>query len=200
MSAVPLVPSRSARARSRRRFIELAGAAGAAAFVSTGLNLVVSRAPSLFAAGGNVEALVLNCFDFRLVNEVGFLLGEHGLTNRYDQVVLAGATLGIGTDRYPAWAQTFWEHLQLAIELHGIKRVIAIDHRDCGAYRVTYNKDFVKSPDEETAIHTKVMTEFRDQVKRKQPSLEVELLLMHLDGHVQPIGEGIVVPDSGRGH
>jgi hypothetical protein len=179
------------RSFGRRRFLELAGTAGAAAVIATGLNLGLSRVPSLFAAGGgDVEALVLSCMDFRLVNEVGFLLNEHGLVNKYDQVILAGATLGVATDKYPAWAETFWNHLDLAIKLHGVKRVIAVDHRDCGAFKLVFNKDFGKSPDEETQIHTKVMTDFRDAVKKKQPNIEVELLLMWLDGHVQPIGDG----------
>jgi hypothetical protein len=128
--------------------------------------------------------------DFRLVNEVGFLLNEHGLVNKYDQVILAGATLGVATDKYPAWAETFWNHLDLAIKLHSVKRVIAVDHRDCGAFKLVFGKDFAQVPDEETQIHTKVMTDFRDLVKKKQPDIEVELLLMWLDGHVQPIGDG----------
>ena len=124
------VDSPSRRSFSRRRFLELAGTAGTAAVIATGLSLGLTRTPSLFAAGGEVEALVLSCMDFRLVNEVGFLLNEHGLVNRYDQVILAGATLGVATDKYPAWAETFWNHLDLAIKLHGIKRVIAVNHRD----------------------------------------------------------------------
>jgi hypothetical protein len=196
MLPTPADPS-PRRAFGRRRFLELAGTAGAAAVIATGLNLGLSRAPSLFAAGGDVEALVLTCMDFRLVNEVGFLLNEHGLVNKYDQVILAGATLGVATDKYPAWAETFWNHLELAIQLHAVRRVIAVDHRDCGAFKLVFGKDYGKLPDEETQIHTKVMTDFRDLVKKKQPNLDVELLLMHLDGHVQPIGDG--APAGGAG-
>jgi hypothetical protein len=205
-SHLVLVPRSAAtdtrRAFGRRRFLELAGTAGAAALVSTGINLGVTKVPTLFAAGGNVEALVLSCMDFRLVNEVGFVLNEHGLVNKYDQVILAGATLGVATDKYPAWAETFWNHLDLAIKLHSIKRVIAVDHRDCGAYKLVFNKDYGKLPDEETQIHTKVMTDFRELVKRKQPTVDVELLLMWIDGHVQPIGaDAAASPSSApRGH
>jgi hypothetical protein len=189
------------RGFGRRRFLELAGTAGAAALVTTGLNLGLTKVPTLFAAGGHeVEALVLSCMDFRLVNEVSFLLNEHGLVNKYDQVILAGATLGVATDKYPAWAETFWNHLDLAIKLHEVKRVIAVDHRDCGAFKLVFNKDYGKSPDEETQIHTKVMTDFRDLVKRKQPAIEVELLLMSLNGHVQPIGADAATSGSAGRH
>ena len=90
--------SNHGRGFGRRRFLELAGTAGAAALLTTGLNLGVSKVPTLFAADAHaVEALVLTCMDFRLVNEVGFLLNEHSLVNKYDQVILAGATLGVAT-------------------------------------------------------------------------------------------------------
>jgi hypothetical protein len=80
--------------------------------------------------------------------------------------------------------------------------VIAVDHRDCGAYKLVFNKDYGKLPDEETQIHTKVMTDFRDLVKRKQPTVDVELLLMWLDGHVQPIAADAAASSSSapRGH
>jgi hypothetical protein len=188
------------RGFGRRRFLELAGTAGAAALVTTGLNLSMMKAPSLFAAGGNVEALVLTCMDFRLVNEVGFLLNEHGLVNKYDQVILAGATLGVATDHRPAWAETFWDHLDVAIKLHGIQRVIAVNHRDCGAFKLVYGKDYGKLPDEETEIHTRVMSDFKTLVQKKQPNIEVELLLMWLDGHVQPIGDGAPAKSASGGH
>jgi carbonic anhydrase-like protein len=188
------------RSFGRRRFLELAGTAGAAAVLSTGLNLGLTRVPSLFASGGDVEALVLSCMDFRLVNEVGFLLNEHGLVNKYDQMILAGATLGVATDKYPAWAETFWAHLDLAIKLHGVKRVIAVNHRDCGAFKLVYVKDLGKTPDEETQVHTKVMTDFRDLVKKKQPNIEVELLLMWLDGHVQAIGDAAAPTNAAGRH
>lgn len=177
------------RLTSRRRFFELAGTAGAASLLTTGLSLGLTKAPALFAAGGNVEALVLNCMDFRLANELTFFMNEHGLVNKYDQMILAGATLAVATDKFPAWAETFWDHLELAIKLHGVKRVIAVNHRDCGAFKLAFGKDFAKDPKEEAEAHSQVMVEFRDLVKRRQPSLDVELLLMYLDGHVQVIGE-----------
>ena len=196
--APPLVHPR--RGFGRRRFLELAGTAGAAALVTTGLNFSLMKVPSLFAAGGNVEALVLSCMDFRLVNEVGFLLNEHGLVNKYDQIILAGATLGVATDKRPAWAETFWDHLEVAIKLHSVQRVIAVNHRDCGAFKLVYGKDYGKLPDEETEIHTRVMLDFKSMVQRKQPNIEVELLLMWLDGHVQPIGDAAPAKSASGGH
>ena len=35
------------------------------------------------------------------LNEIGFLLNEHGLVNKYDQIILAGGTLGVAADAFP---------------------------------------------------------------------------------------------------
>jgi carbonic anhydrase len=133
------------------------------------------------------DALLLTCMDYRLTNEVNFFMNEHAMTNKYDHVILAGATLGIATDKYPAWAETFWNHLDLAVELHKVKRVIAIDHRDCGAFKLALGQDFAANPTIELDIHTRTMRDFRRLVKEKHPNLDVEMFLMYLDGHVQVI-------------
>lgn len=177
--------------RSRRRFLELSATAVGATLLSSGIFIGASRAatgPASSAGSHGADALLLTCMDYRLANEVAFFMNEHAMTNKYDQVILAGATLGVATDKFPAWAETFWQHLDLAVELHNVKRVIAIDHRDCGAFKLAYGQDFGADPTAETEIHTQVMSEFRRLVKEKQPGLDVELLLMYLDGQAQLIG------------
>ena len=46
-----------------------------------------------------IEALVLNCMDYRLVDSVARYMDARGLHNRYDQVTLAGAAIGVGSGR-----------------------------------------------------------------------------------------------------
>jgi hypothetical protein len=179
---------------SRRRLLKV-GATGAGLALLSGGGLVgsLASAPTIYAAG-SIEALVLNCIDYRLVNEVTSLMNERRMANEYDQLILAGATLGVATDKFPAWAQTFWEHLAVSVQLHQIQRIIAIDHRDCGAYKLAFSQDFGADPEAETAIHTKVMTDFQALVKEKQPALEVETWLMTLNGQVEAIGPGQEAP------
>jgi hypothetical protein len=173
---------------NRRDFLKLVVVGGSLALVGAdllrGSPTVVSAAPR---AAGATEALLLNCMDFRLVNEVSTYMNERGMTNQYDQVILAGASLAVATDKFPAWSETFWQHLEIAIRLHQIQRVIAMDHRDCGAYRVALGQDFAQDPVGETAIHTEHLHAFRDLVKQHHSDLEVELLLMALDGRVESI-------------
>lgn len=111
-----------------------------------------------------------------------------GLTGQYDQVILAGAALAAQSDATPAWAKTWWDHLDLALQLHGIARVIVIDHRDCGAYRLRFGADFARDRAAETDLHTAQLTALSAAIGDRYPALTVELYLMALDGSVEPIG------------
>ena len=162
----------------RRRFLRLAALGGGASLLSLAL-------PDGFQwAAGKTEALLLSCMDYRLIDEIERYMTSRGLRDKYDHIILAGASLGAITEKYPAWSKTFWGHLDVAIQLHHIHKVIVMDHRDCGAYKVILKEDYYQNPTEETAIHSEKLNELRRQIKAKYPKLEVELLLMDLDGKV----------------
>ena len=166
---------------SRRKFLRLAALGGGASLLSLALPDGVPW------AAGKTEALLLSCMDYRLIDEIDRYMTSRGLRDKYDHIILAGASLGAITEKYPAWNKTFWGHLDVAIQLHHIHKVIVMDHRDCGAYKVILEKDFYQDPVKETAIHSEKLNELRRQIKAKYPKLEVELLLMDLDGKVENI-------------
>jgi carbonic anhydrase len=149
--------------------------------------------PALLAskahAAGKVDALLLSCMDFRLMDDVEKYMSGRGLRNKYDHIVLAGASLGAVTDKFPAWNKTFWEHLAVAIDLHKVHKVIVMDHRDCGAYKVILGTDFGKDPAAETKVHRETLKKLEASIKEKHPKLEVELLLMSLNGKVEAFRE-----------
>jgi hypothetical protein len=89
--------------------------------------------------------LAVSCMDLRLLDQIVDFMDQEGLTNRYDQVIFAGASLGaLGVPgyeyckspkkNYSGWKNTFLDHLDAAYALHHIKDVVIIEHRDCGAY------------------------------------------------------------------
>ena len=162
----------------RRRFLELGVLGGGASLLAL---------PAVGRAAGNTEALLLSCMDYRLVNKTERYMSGRKLRDKYDYVILAGASLGALTDKYPAWGKTFWEHLDVAIQLHHIQKVMVMDHRDCGAYKVILGEDCCKPKDKETAAHAEKLKELRKQINDKHPKLGVELLLMALDGKVETI-------------
>lgn len=135
-----------------------------------------------------LTALLLNCMDYRLVADVVRYMDSRGLRAQYDQITLAGAAIGVLADRRPAWGKTFWEHVTLARELHNIKKIIVIDHRDCGACKAFVDLDCAEDRESETQIHRNWLARLASEIELREPALEVELLLMDLDGSVEEIG------------
>lgn len=166
---------------TRRNFLQLVVLGG-------GATLLASMLPAGVAnAAGNTDALLLSCMDFRLMDDIERYMSGRGLRKKYDHIVLAGAALGAVTDKYPAWNKTFWDHIGLAVDLHHIHKVIVIDHRDCGAYKVILGEDFARDPTKEKKVHSEKLKELAKLIKKKHPKLEVELLLMSLNGKVESI-------------
>src|SRR5207302_500056 len=108
-------------------------------------------------AAGKIDALLLNCMDYRLTGATTRLMTQRKLAGQYDQITLAGASLGAKNDKFPAWGATFLDHVQVAIDLHHIHKVVVLDHRDCGAYRVILGRDLAADPKEELAVHAAQM-------------------------------------------
>ncbi len=165
---------------ARRGFLtKIALGAGAAMFMSF--------LPGVSRAAGAADALLLSCMDYRLADDIVKYMDGRGMNGKYDHVVLAGASLGALTDKQKAWGETFWAHLDVAIKLHQIHKVIVMDHRDCGAYKVFLGEAVVKDAATELTTHTTYLRQMRDQIKAKYATLEVELLIMSLDGKVETI-------------
>lgn len=158
----------------RRRLLLWGGALGAA--------LLGPRAA--WAASGDYEAMVLGCIDPRLQAPVfKYLAGRH-LTGQYSQFTIAGAAIGVVAPVFADWHKAFWDNLATSIELHRIKKVIAIDHRDCGAAKIAYGEAKVADPKVETETHRAALAEFRKEVAGRHPKLGVETGLMALDGSI----------------
>jgi carbonic anhydrase len=149
-----------------------------------GAALLTTLAPGVSRAGGHTERLLLTCMDFRLTGAVADYMEARGLAGKFDHVVLAGASLGALNDRFPAWADVFWTHLDLAIQLHDVHRVMIIDHRDCGAYKMILGEASVKDADVELKTHVKQLYALRSAIQTRKPGMEVEIGLMDLQGRV----------------
>jgi hypothetical protein len=158
----------------RRRFLHVAAGAG-----------LIAGFPSLaLAAEGNYEAMLLTCIDPRFPEPtIKYMEGRH-MVGKYSQFSFAGASIGVVAPAFKTWAPAFWDNLAASIQLHSIPKVIAMDHRDCGAAKIAYGAEAVKDKAAETATHKMALLEFKKQVGERQPKLQVELGLMALDGTV----------------
>jgi carbonic anhydrase len=168
-------------AHPRRSFLKLATFGAGAALLSAGLPMASAR------AGGQAEVLLLSCMDYRLLDEIAYYMDGRGLTNKYDHVILAGASLGALVDAKPEWGATFWNHVDVAKQLHHIHKVMIIDHRDCGAYKVFIGPETAKDRETETQCHTEQLRKLAAALAARHSDLSVELLLMSLDGTVEPV-------------
>ena len=157
----------------RRRIFGLAaGAAG-----------LLALRPSLgLAASGDYEAMILGCIDPRIQEPVHRYAQKHGLAGQYSQFVIAGAAVGVVAPKFADWHKAFWDNLAITLELHKIKKLIAIDHRDCGAAKVAYGDASIATRKAENTTHQGVLAEFRKEVGQRYPKLAVETGLMALDG------------------
>jgi carbonic anhydrase len=72
----------------------------------------------------------------------------------------------------------------MSVQLHDIKKVIVINHRDCGAAKIAYGAEKIANKEIETETHRSALIQFKNQLKVKQPKLVAELYLMDLDGSV----------------
>jgi carbonic anhydrase len=152
----------------------LAGAAGAASFPGA-------------ANAATVTALAITCIDYRLVDDAVHFFDGRKMTNDYDQVSLAGASLAAVSDKFPSSNAAFWDHIGIAKTLHHIKKVIVVDHRDCGAFKVAFGKDYKADHAGERAQHKAVMEQVKARLAKTHPDLESEFYLMALDGKAERI-------------
>ena len=126
--------------------------------------------------------MILACIDPRFQEPVHAYAVKNGLTGKYSQFIFAGAAIGAVAPKFADWHKTFWDNLAATVQLHNIKKVIAIDHRDCGAAKIAYGDASISTLEKENELHRTALAEFRKQVGQHQPKLAVETGLMALDG------------------
>ncbi len=159
----------------RRRFLTMAGMAGAAlALPATGR-----------AAEGHYEAMLLTCIDPRFPENSAAYMRGRNMMGKYSQFSFAGASIGVVAPAFVSWQPAFWENLAASMELHHIPKIIAMNHRDCGAAKIAYGGAAVADAATETATHKTALDAFRAEVKKRQPTLAVETGLMAVDGKVE---------------
>jgi len=159
----------------RRRFLQMSASVG-----------MLAAMPSLaLAAEGNYEAMLLTCIDPRFPQPTINYMKSRKMIGKYSQFTFAGASIGVVAPAFKTWAPAFWDNLAASMQLHHIPKVIAMNHRDCGAAKIAYGPDAVANPKIETETHKAALMEFKKQVAERQPSLKVELGLMAVNGKVE---------------
>ena len=131
----------------------------------------------------SAKAFVIYCMDFRLLDDVVYFLDKKGYNNNYDGFILAGASLGYIQKKYSYWKKIADQHIRLAKKLHKINEIIVIDHMDCGAYKLFYNKKNI-STNEEIKLHKNNFKKFKKIMRKLYPNIKISTYLMNIDGNI----------------
>lgn len=153
---------------------------------SLGAGLLPLRAP--LAASGDYDALLVNCIDPRFTTGSARYMARSGMQDRYSHFVIAGGPIGVMHPRFSSWSVAFWDNLDITVQLHRIKRVVALTHRDCGAARLAFGPEAVATPAAETESHAAILRAFGAALRQRHASLAVIAGIMDLGGGVDVVG------------
>ena len=139
--------------------------------------------PALISSSAKV--FVFSCIDPRFQTRLEeHLIQDKKLHGDYDAFNLAGAELGAIKD--VRWRKTFFEHLQLGIDLHGINYVYCYSHLDCGFYKAMLGIE----KDDQVSEHSKYLRRMKKTIQRQFPNLGFRGFVMMLDGKIKEVVKG----------
>ena len=132
------------------------------------------------------KAMVLSCMDPRFQPIVYNYLKKKKLNGKYSAFTIAGSSLGVTLNKFKKWHKTFWKNIGISIKIHNIKKLIVINHLDCGAAKIINgNKKFTKV--NETKIHKNSLLNIKKIFNKKYPKLSLELNLISLNKKVEKL-------------
>ena len=130
------------------------------------------------------KAMVLSCIDPRFQPVVFSYLKKRKLKGKYSSFTIAGSAIGVTAQKFKNWHRTFWDNLETSIKLHKIKKLIVINHRDCGAAKIINGKKKFDNFNE-TEVHKNSFTKIKKRFKNKYPNLKIETNLVSLNKNVE---------------
>ena len=114
------------------------------------------------------EAAIVTCIDFRFQEYINNWIANKFQPKTFDRVAFAGGVKSL---------DTILGQIEIAERLHHIKKIILINHEDCGAYGETGTAE----------KHSEDLKNAAAQIKQQYPDLEVQTYYLHLDGSFESI-------------
>ena len=132
----------------------------------------------------NYKAMVLSCIDPRFQPIVFKYLKKKKISGKYSSFTVAGSAIGVTANKFKRWHKTFWDNFDTSIKLHNIKKLIVINHQDCGAARIINGKkEFSKI--NENKVHKNSFRKIKKIFKKKYPKLRIEFKIISLNSKVE---------------
>lgn len=133
------------------------------------------KVPFKFKNIHSCEAVVLSCIDFRFWKEtIEFVDRELGIKN-FDFPSLPGSAKAINESNDE---QFVFGSISVPVELHHAKKIVIINHQDCGAYggSAKFNND----EKAEQEFHEKELKKAKNKILGKYPDKEITLIYVKL--------------------
>ena len=128
--------------------------------------------------------MVLSCIDPRFQPIVYNYLRKKNLSGQYSSFTIAGSAVGVTADKFKRWHKAFWDNFETSVKLHNIKKLIVINHRDCGAAKIINGKKEF-SDINETKVHKNSFKKIKKIFRKKYPKLSIELKIISLNSKVE---------------
>jgi carbonic anhydrase len=132
----------------------------------------------------NYKAMVLSCIDPRFQPIVYNYLRKKKLSGKYSSFTIAGSAVGVTANKFKRWHKIFWDNFETSVKLHNIKKLIVINHRDCGAAKIINGKKEF-SDINETKVHKNSFKKIKKIFRKKYPKLSIELKIISLNSKVE---------------
>lgn len=112
------------------------------------------------------KAIIITCIDFRIQTDINKWIKQHFKAKTFDRVAFGGGVKNL---------ETILSQIDIAIRLHHIKKVVVVNHEDCGAYG---ESGTLKK-------HAEDLKAARAKIKEVYPNLEVAAYYLHLNGNFE---------------
>lgn len=109
------------------------------------------------------DALVVTCIDFRFQKYINDWIESNIGSGKFDRVALAGGVFNF---------EVISGQVDVSKRLHDIKKVVLMNHEDCGAYGELGTMERLSAD----------LNKAGQAIKEKYPEVEVELYVIQLDG------------------
>ena len=131
------------------------------------------------------KAMVLSCMDPRFQPIVYNYLKRIKLTGKYSAFTIAGAAIGVTHPKFKKWHSIFLDNLSTSIKLHKIRKLIVVNHMDCGAAKMTKKNPLQNK--EEIDIHKNSFKKLNKIVKKKFSNLKIEFKIFFLNKKIKKV-------------
>lgn len=114
------------------------------------------------------ETLIATCIDYRLQSSINKWISGNLTEGSFDRVALGGGVKNL---------EVILAQVKIGNDLHKIKKVILINHEDCGAYG---KESTLKN-------HTKDLNTAKSKINKLYPNLRVETYYLYLNGNFEKV-------------